>query len=208
MRDKDVKGWVSGYSGSANEDPYDTDDDFSPSRSGRGAHEELPDPDENWDGFLAHAEKVVGASGTKARIGILQHRLKSVAKRSDLDQTRRVELLALLLPTYARYTDSASRVAALEVGAELLRADEEASGNSADEKRGMGAVMKHGVGWLRKEAERICKQGAHGSVGTLSSCCFRRALNIHYSPALKTVAHPPLCLCALLCYHGFALSSR
>ncbi|PWN50148.1 ARM repeat-containing protein [Violaceomyces palustris] len=161
MRTKDVRNWISTSDGQAHSTPYDSDDEMAPRDPKVNDDQIAKSPLDDWPSFLERVDSVLLSSSTKARVQLLGNELLEIAKNRELESAQRIELLSILLRTCPIYIDRESRTSALAVGAELIKADEGAA--TKESKIGSGMVIKYAVGWLKKEADRICKVGAHGA---------------------------------------------
>ena len=108
--------------------------------------------DEKWDEFLKYAQLQVTSGKTKARTVFLQERLLPLVARAgvwhkldaqaatadkctqDLDLARNVDIFKLLILTYPRYIDSASRDAVVRVLKTMIQRDEERGTSSGELK--------------------------------------------------------------------------
>jgi hypothetical protein len=110
---------------------------------------------------------------------------------SGLEAAQRTELVALLVPMYARYVDRASQLAAQAALEALLRAP-----SATESSGGAPPFLKYAVGYLRRDAERLCKAGAAGVASTRINllswlCCTFAALCAESEPS-KSVCWEPL----------------
>ena len=106
--------------------------------------------DEKWDDFLKYAQLQVTSGKTKIRTVFLQERLLPLAARAgmrhkldtrpatadnctqELDLPRTIDIFKLLILTYPRYIDSASRDAVVGVLKAIIQRDEQRGKSSGE----------------------------------------------------------------------------
>lgn len=183
MRTRDIKTWV--HHSSSLDSPYDSDDDMKPESAG-GSKQPTPfDADDalhDWAGFAARVEQQLRTPSTRARLALLQGRLPALVHgterhrhdageretgAAELTSEQREALVMLLLDTFNRYQDKASRQAAQHLVARLMSMDEErAAGQGGAKESGHGKVVKGVVAWLHKETESTCRTTKDGTPRT------------------------------------------
>jgi hypothetical protein len=85
-------------------------------------------------------------------------------KLKDLNKAQTLDLFQLLVLTYPRYIDSASRDAVVEVLEALIRHDaarEKDQNDGAEPAKGFDVLLS-ALKWLAGEASRVCKKGVAG----------------------------------------------
>ncbi|PWN39719.1 ARM repeat-containing protein [Ceraceosorus guamensis] len=166
---KDLQGWLhtSSQSSSASQhQPYDSDDEMAPGAEARAASSAAATfaigdaPAEDWPAFLSLAEARIRSGSSKARTSFMSGGLVTAAKSKSVSSSQRAELLARILHTYGRFSDRSSHLAALTAGTTLLRCD--AAQDRANSEEPKGLPMRYAVGFLSREAERLCKAAGSG----------------------------------------------
>ncbi len=159
---RDLKNWIQRASTEPQQEPYDSDDDLAPAKmSVSGDERDAIDPLTDWPAFSQDAQLHLNSTSTRQRIQFLQRDAAKTAELAELQPVQRAELLTLILRTYAKYIDRDSRLASLNVFSKLVSIDEAAAPPDTN-----GAVAKHALAWLKREADRVCKPSATGSITT------------------------------------------
>lgn len=159
---RDLRNWIQRASTEPHQDPYDSDDDLAPAKmSVSGDEIDNIDPLVDWPAFAQAAQLHLFSTSTRQRIHFLQRDAAKAAQLTELQPIQRAELVTILLRTYSRYIDRDSRLASLTVFSKLISVDQAAASQDST-----GAVAKHALAWLKREAERICKPSTAASSNT------------------------------------------
>jgi hypothetical protein len=204
MRTKDVRQWVGVSSSTSSADsPYDSDDEMKPDGNG-GAHKADQDLSslQDWDSFLAGAEKKSRSASVKERRHLLEVQLPSLERNaeSSLSPSQQNDILVLLLATYSRYQDKESRSAAQSVASHFIEVDFK----SANE----GTLAQNAVEWLQKEVVVVCKPTKDGY---FPSSSVRRAnlvswISLVFQTIVKIAKENEVQLSSLALWNGLVTS--
>ncbi|KAH9007605.1 ARM repeat-containing protein [Lactarius deliciosus] len=131
-----------------------------------------------WKEALRYASMQLLTSHTSVRIPFLREELLPLVKNEDLSLSQVLDVFGLLIETYPRYVDLASREAAEEVGKELVRREE-----TREEKQGVTERILVRIG---NEVERIVgRPNSHAPTEAFSLlcwCCGLYAVVVRHSP--------------------------
>ncbi|WFD28586.1 translational activator of GCN4 [Malassezia nana] len=151
MRPRDIQQWLRAADVTAQESPYDPDDDLAPDHA---EHASAPDEASgaDWGHFMAHAAQLLRRTRTKGLHAFLRECVPLVAKDEATMPYERVELFQLLLQTSAFHTDRPSRLLLRQAGDQLLEADVAPTRNEPFQS--MLMVEAHHA--LRAETDNVC----------------------------------------------------
>ncbi|KAH9175038.1 ARM repeat-containing protein [Lactarius sanguifluus] len=131
-----------------------------------------------WKEALRYASMQLLTSHTSVRIPFLREELLPLVKNEDLSLSQVLDVFGLLIETYPRYVDLASREAAEEVGKELVRREE-----TREEKQGVTERILVRIG---NEVDRIVgRPNSHAPTEAFSLlcwCCGLYAVVVRHSP--------------------------
>ncbi|KAH8110478.1 ARM repeat-containing protein [Phellopilus nigrolimitatus] len=137
MGKPDIESWIA--STSAPNRDLDNDGDLEESGfSWEQARGDLP-------AFLQRAQRRLLSSKTKERTSFLTETLLPLVKSSDLSNAEALNTFRVVILTYPRYIDQASRKAVEDVIKELVSHED--------------GIVEQIIGWIRTEAGRICEKG-------------------------------------------------
>ncbi|KAN0130768.1 ARM repeat-containing protein [Lactarius tabidus] len=131
----------------------------------------------DWTEALLYASMQLLTSRTGVRIPFLREELLPLVKNEDLSLSQVLDVFGLLIETYPRYVDLASREAVEEVGKELVRRDE-----TREKKQG---VTERFLGRIGNEVGRIVgRPNSHApseAFSLLCWCCGLYTVMVHHS---------------------------
>ncbi|EIW80197.1 ARM repeat-containing protein [Coniophora puteana RWD-64-598 SS2] len=127
------------------------DDDMDDDRSKSWDRDALFD---DWPRSLQFAHNNLLTSSTKLRVEFLNGELLPLAKAGNMNLSQTMDVFKLLVETYPRYVDTASRDAVEDVGMALVAHDQ-----SLPQQDRLG-VADHVLSWLANETSQISKRGA------------------------------------------------
>ncbi|GAA99124.1 uncharacterized protein L969DRAFT_87172 [Mixia osmundae IAM 14324] len=159
------------------------------------------------DELLSLAQRTLPSSRTAPRLAFIHEQLLPRLKRqgySDLQERQALApLVKLILQTYSRYADRASRHAVLDVLHVLVATDASVSDASP------ANLTSHIIGWLSKEVKTLASSpssSAPTSLYTLAAWGFTILSSLETSQAnsveLRSSAYPDLLPTVALAYHA------
>ncbi|KAH9976102.1 ARM repeat-containing protein [Lactifluus volemus] len=138
----------------------------------------------DWTEAIRYASSRLLTSRTSVRIPFLREDLLPLVKNEDLSLTQMLDVFELLIETYPRYVDSASREAVEAIGKELVHRDE-----TREERRG---VREEILGRIASEVSRVAN-GPNSNApadlfSLLSWCCTLYAVLVCHSTTFSASA--------------------